>query len=68
MTTGIIYTIVLALTLLTGVCIVASIAAAVGAWAFAELGRQKLAELPPLRVGYVRHSGALALAVAWGEA
>lgn len=64
---SIIYTIILAAALLTGVCIVASIAAAVGAWAFAELGRQKLQELPPVRVGYVRHSGALALAVAWGE-
>ena len=64
---SIIYTIILAAALITGVCIVASIAAAVGAWAFAELGRQKLAELPPVRVGYVRHSGALALAVAWGE-
>lgn len=64
---SIIYTIILAAALLTGVCIVASIAAAVGAWAFAELGRQKMAELPPVRVGYVRQAKALALAVAWGE-
>lgn len=64
---SVIYTIILAAALLTGVCIVASIAAAVGAWAFAELGRQKMAELPPVRVGYVRQAKALALAVAWGE-
>lgn len=63
---SIIYTIILAAALLTGACIIASLAAAIGAWAFAELCRQKLAETP-VRVGYVRHSGALALAVAWGE-
>jgi len=61
---SIIYTIILAAALLTGVCIVASIAAAVGAWAFAELAGE---QLPPLRVGYVRQAKALALAVAWGE-
>lgn len=63
---SIVYSLILAVTLLAGACIVASIAAAVGAWAIAELCRQKLADTP-VRVGYVRHSGALALAVTWGE-
>lgn len=61
---SIIYTIILAAALLTGVCIIASVAAAVGAWAFTELGRQ---ELSPVRIGYVRHPKTVAVAVAWGE-
>lgn len=55
---------ILLIAIIAGWFIVPSLIVAFGGWCFA-----KAAELscPELKFAYVRHSGALALAVAWGE-